>query len=397
MRRAIVLAALLAASAAAAPPPTGVEPQPFRLDAALAGSSIGYNAESYLLRWSYRLDFPLVGSGEPWDTGLWAAAGSVRASEFYSRAWLHERIALEDWGTLEFRHARDEDLDGRHDRTLVGMGWRFAGAWTATLLGDVPGDKELIDAQLELAWAEGRERFRLALVLTDFQYDAKQSAARYDAEPVTLFAERWWSWDGVGELYAYGNANLQTRWRDLASGTTLADRSTQAGIGLRRALGPQRALRAYLRGADGARRTDDGLGARTLAREHREAAFQHELPVLGRPSWWGLRALRLDEDHGGSAPLARVKRRELLLYVGSRWRLGERLTLAPELALDRVELHDERLAPALQRERATLGKLSLPLEVVLDQARGARLVFDVGLKLHELKFGGAQVVISVPL
>ena len=392
MRATLLLCTFLATTAAAAPP-SGIEPRPFRLEAALAGRGFAYNEESFLHRWSYRQDFPLVGSGELWGTGLWAGAGSVRSTEFFAQSWLHERIALEDWGTLEFRYARDEDYDGRYDRVLLGMGWRFAPAWTATLLGDVPGDKEDIDVQLELAWAQGADRFRLALVLTDFEYDQKQTAAEYAAEPLTLFVERWWALGASTELYAYANANLEARWQEFATSRSLADRATEGGIGIRHGLGAGRALRAYLRGGTAAREDAVPAAATALAREHLDAALQYE-----RPAWLGLRVLRLDETLASSAaPTTRLERSEVLLYGGSRWRLSERVSFAPELELDWVDVLDEAAVPGAPPTRALLGKLALPLEVVLDRKRAARLVFNPGLKLHEVKFGGAQLTLAIPL
>jgi hypothetical protein len=396
--RATLLLCTLIAGAAAAAPPSGTEPRPFRLEAALAGRGFTYNSESFLHRWSYRQAFPLVGSGALWDTGLWAGAGSVRSTEFYAQTWLHETIALEDWGALEFRYARDEDYDGRYDRVLLGMGWRFAAGWTATLLGDVPGDKEDIDAQLELAWAEGAERFRAALVLTDFEYDQKQTAAEYGAEPMTLFAERWWTLGASTEVYAYANANFEARWHEFATNRDLADRAAEGGLGVRHRLDDERMLRGYLRGGSATRDDADPAAATRLAREHFDAALQYERPAWGRPAWFGLRLLRLDEALASTAaPTTRFEHRELLLYGGSRWRLSERTSFAPELELAWVDALDEVAAPGAPPVRVLLGKLTLPLEVVLDRRRGVRLVFNPGLKLHELKFGGAQLTLAVPL
>lgn len=395
-RGAALLAALFGATLSAAPtalPPTGVEPQPFRLDAALGAGAIDLNEESFLLRWGYRLDFPLVGDGELWGTGLWTAAGSVRSTEFAAETWLHERVELEGWGTLEARYARDEDLDGRYDHLLLGMGWRFAEGWSATLLADAQGEKELIDAQLELAWSAGRERFRLALVLTDFQYDQKQTAAAYLAAPVTLFAERWWALGATTDLYAFANANLETRWRELAGPGAVDERGATAGLGLRRRLDGDRMLRLMVQGSTTERATADALGAQALERRHLEAALQHERTAFGRPAWVGVRALALDEDRAG-VTTAVVRRRELMLYAGSRFRWSERTTFAPELVLDQVDLRDDRQGDPT--DQGLLGKLSFPIEVVLDARRGARLTFDAGLKLHELKFGGAQLALSVP-
>lgn len=394
--RVVLLFVVSLCSTVLAAPPTGTEPRPFRLDAALAGRGYAYDTESFLHRWSYRRDFPLVGSGELWSTGVWAGAGSVLSTEFYAQTWVHERVALEDWGTLEFRYARDEDLDGRYDRVLLGMGWRFADGWTATLLGDVPGEKEDIDAQLELAWAEGAERFRLALVLTDFEYDQKQTAAEYAAEPITLFAERWWTLGLDTELYAYANANLETRWREFSTSLSLTDRATELGLGLRRKLQEGRMLRVFLRGGDGERSQSDPATSTGLTRDHFDAALQYERLAWNRPSWLGLRALRLDETEVSSvAPTLRMRRRELMLYGGSRWRLGERTSLAPELELNWIDILDEFATPGAPPNTALEGKLALPLEVVLDRRRDVRMVLNAGIKLHEIKFGGAQLTLAV--
>ncbi len=138
--------------------------------------------------------------------------------------------------------------------------------------------------------------------------------------------------------------------------------------------------------------------ATTLAREHFDAALQYERCAWDRPAWIGLKLLALDEQQTSTvAPTARHERRELLLYGGSRWRLTERSSFAPELELDWVDVIDEIAAPGAPRTRALLGKLTLPLEVVLDRKRDARLVFNPGLKLHELKFGGAQITLAIPL
>jgi hypothetical protein len=387
----------LAAGGGALAAPAGAEPNPFRLEAALAGRGFNYNTESFLHRFSYRQAFPLVG-GDFWPEGFYGGAGSVRATEFYAVQQVRKTVPLEDWGSFAFRYRRDEDFNGRWEQAWVGLEYRFAEAWSATALVDAQGDKEDLDAQLELAWlGEDGGRFRAALIATDYRFNSKQREALYERAPYTLFAERWWYFGDV-LVYAHGNVNLRTEYRQPAAGIALDDEAQEGGVGVRWTVDSRRTLRFALQGSNADRRRLDPLSDVTLAREHLAFTAELEDEHATWPHWYGIRAFGFDERTADAVAATdlRMRRREFMAYGGTEWRLNERFRFRPELLLNYIDNDDDFESPDDLHRRGVESKLMLPLVILLDATHGARMVLAPSVELHKLGFGGADVRLEIP-
>lgn len=392
--RAIPTALMLALLPLAAP--AGTEPVPFRLDAALDGRSFEFNAESFLHRWAYRLDFPLLGTP---GAGFVGSAGSVRASEFTVDMAVRKDVAAGALGEFGFRWQRSEDLDGRYDQTWLGVTRPLGDGWSAALWGDISGDKEQLDARLELAWSEpGRGGFRVALVATDFQYNSKQVEAVYIRLPYTLFVERKWVGAAGSETYAFLDLGFATAWRDTLSGLRLDDERQRYGLAWRSAPADRR-WSAALEGEQATRRWRATGRDEGLARDFTVATVQVDTRLAdGRPLWFGVRGIHFDETWRQTAPAAPllIRRREGIAYLGAEWRVGEHTRFRPELLLTALRNHDDLGDAGDARRRGVLGKLSLPFVWILDERTGASVMLMPSIKLHEFQFGGAAVQLRIP-
>lgn len=398
----LVAAGLAApALAAATEPPAGAEPHPFRLDAVLTGRDFVYNTESFLHRYAFRMAFPLVGGARD-ATGFYGASGSTRADEFWLRLTARERIALGEKGLFDFRFRRDEDFDGRYDELRFGLGRHIGEYGTVTLFTDVHGDKSLMDVQLETAWEDGRgNRARVAVVAVDFEFNQKQDEAVYVAKPWTLFADGWWQ-AGDATVYVCFNRNTPVFYRERVTARELEYEQTEGGIGLRLPLSDGPLLLVALEGLTTSRTDSGSSRARMLEREH--GAFTLELAEveIGQRRWWfGLRRFALDEEAVDETNAERLtRRREILAYTGTTWRLGAHTTLRTELLIAHIANQSNDFATTARPRRGPYyGKFAAPLELILDRRSGALLRFGPTIDVNEVDkigFGGAVTQLIVP-
>lgn len=183
----LLLPTLLLSSVSAYAGWTG--PEPFRLER-LEGRQFDYNLESFLQRLSFT-EKPIHDFAPLWQQNGWyGTGGSSRGKEFYVHSQLQQKLQFEAPVFAGFRHKRSEDLDGRYDRTLFGVGYQAEQAWDLGVWADVSGAKEDMDLQFEAnrqfnngSWLTG------ALVLADVFYNSKTYGDnRYQQSPVTLYA-----------------------------------------------------------------------------------------------------------------------------------------------------------------------------------------------------------------
>ncbi|MCA1805898.1 MAG: hypothetical protein LC646_11315 [Xanthomonadaceae bacterium] len=381
------------------------DPQPFRMEDALAGRDIHYNDVSFLHRISFLpITPPSSGLAEDRE-GLFGSAGSTRSNELYALMHLQKTMPLDNDWFLRYRFQRDEDFDGRYDRNLLGVGRDFGEGWSASFSGDIEGDKSRIDLEAELTWRDGAgSHARLVLVAPDYLFNDKQEEAQFTRQPYTGFADLRWQWTEAIALLAFVNHNTDTSLRNESLDLDFHYRKTAGGVGIDADLGAWQ-LRAWLEGEQGRRRHESlsaSFAPARLSRRHHElgAELGRDLgpDLAGRA---GVRVLRFEETgrHGGD-PMDEVglRRDETMLYAGVSWRLGARYRFYPTVYLNFIDNHERFPADPVRNrdDEGFVGKLGLPLEVLVHEASGATLTFNPTLYLHRLAFGGGNLQASIP-
>ena len=382
------------------------DPRPFRLEDAQTGRDIHYNDVSFLHRVSFQPILPLASGLAEHREGLYGTAGSTRSNELYTLMHLQKTMPLDNDWYLRYRFQRDEDFDGRYDRNLLGLGRNLGKRWSLALSGDIEGDKSRIDLEAELSWRDGAgSHARLALVAPDYLFNDKQKEAQFTRQPYTGFADLRWQWAPRAALLAFVNHNTATRLRNELEDLDFHYRQTAAGLGLDAGLGDAWQLLLWLEGEDGRRRHESLSGTLDTARfsrRHRElgAELRRELRP-GLDGRLGLRLLRFDETGRHDADALeelRLRREEAMLYGGVSWRLGPRYRFHPVVYLGVVDnTEDYPFDPARSRsDEGFVGKLGLPLQVLVHEASGASLTINPTFYLHRLAFGGGNIQAKIP-
>lgn len=412
------------------------EPDPFRREQ-LAERPYSLTATGLLDRFSFEAQPALAPERRLVGNGLVALAGSTRSRELYVRSQARMEIGLDGLGLAGLRLRRDEDLDGRFEQYLIGLGLGL-GDWQVWAWGDVQATKEDIDVHLEGAWRPDTERhLRLRTVLVDPAYNDKQDDGRYRRAPISLMLDgSWrvadWRWYGFGRanlpmLLEMSDSGIRARDAAYAGGLGLAylpDLAWQAGLELEGLYGRRRqdflpellSTEAHANWQadqddplpDGLRRFDPGpWPERALDRRYLAATIEARyLQSDGQLAWLGMRALSLREDDRRQAMddnSLTLRRREYLFYCGWRYPLADdRLRLSPTLFFNRY-LGTERersVDPAGDdsdsHERAWQVKLAPAIDIILDRDRRAVLTLNLSLMLYEPKFGGGNVQLFLP-
>jgi hypothetical protein len=382
------------------------DPRPFRMEDALAGRDFHYNDVSFLHRISFQPVRPPTSGLAQDREGLYGGAGSTRSNELYTLMQLQKTMPLDNDWFLRYRFQRDEDFDGRYDRNLLGVGRYLGERWSLALSGDIEGDKARIDLEAELSWRDGAgSHARLALVAPDYLLNDKQEEARFSRQPYTGFADLRWQWTGSMALRAFVNHNMDTRLRNEPLDLDFQYRQTAAGLGIEALLGDGWRLQIWLEGEQGRRRhaslSGTGVPAR-FSRRHRELGAELGYGIgPGLSGRVGARLLRFDETgrHGGD-PLdeLRLCRDEAMLHAGLSWRMSPRYRFHPVVYLSFIDNAEGFPAdPARSRaDEGFVGKLGLPLEVLVHEASGATLTLNPTFYLHRLAFGGGNLQASIP-
>ena len=382
------------------------DPRPFRMDDAIAGRDIHYNDVSFLHRFSFMpIAPPASGLAEDRE-GLYGSAGSTRSNELYALMELQKTMPLDNDWFLRYRFQRSEDFDGRYDRNLLTVGRRLGERWSVGFSGDVEGDKSRVDLEADVQWRDAAgSHARMVLVAPDYLFNDKQREARFERQPYTLFADVRAQWTPDIALHAFVNHNTATRLRNALADLDLYYRQTAAGFAMDAALGAGWELSLWLEGERGRRRHESLSGAvepTRFARRYWEvgAELGHDLArdLAGR---YGARVLRFEEDgrHGGDlADEMRLRREEVMVYAGVSWHINPRYRFHPMVYLDFID-NTELFPNAAARngvDDGFVGKLGLPLEVLVHEASGATLTLNPTIYLHRLAFGGGNLQANIP-
>lgn len=379
------------------------DPEPFRRGDEIDGRDVEYEEETFLHRFSYRFRPARERDWSETSEGFRGTAGSVRSDELFVAHELRKTIALDDPLSFVLRHSRNEDFDGRYDRTLTGVSLRFADGWHGTVLAEVVGSKEDIDLHLEVAYVEGGSGFRAVLIPVDFTFDGKSDSGSYDVAPYTGYLEGRWRSDDGTEVWAWVNANPHTALVDEVDDFRFSYDNYSAEVNIRSPIADGWRIWLSAGGEIGERDLVNDLPApsdRDFSRKHLQCTAQIEREVSPDVSYWiGARYFRLDErDRRPTDPTldSTLSFRESMLYSGVAFRVTERLVLWPSVYLEYVDDEEDfPLEPALaSRDEGFVGKLTFPAEFSV--GRGATITVNAGILLHEVRFGGGNVQVQIP-
>ncbi|WP_333606786.1 hypothetical protein [Arsukibacterium sp.] len=391
-------------------------PEPFRL-AQFDEREFDFNLESFLQRLSFSPS-PLQSFTPLWQQDGWyGSGGSTRSREFYVHSMFQKKIAFDMPGFAGVRVSRNEDLDGRYDRQLIGAGYYSEKTDTEySLWGDVTGAKDQLELQFELKqyFANG-SWLSSALILTDAFYNSKTyTDNRYETAPVTWYLAGGWQL-AQHQFYGFSNINFNTEFVVAESEQRLRAKQYSAGLGWNWQLNSalqftlqghgrysQRLQQNLLHNADDSTRQRHYFEL-TAQWQH----FAHGATGANGASgdsqaqfWYGLHALSLNERDSRFAMGAEhsAYRRELYAFAGMHWQFTNRLSLGPVLYLGYAKARHELpvFSDTALNDSGLLAKISPNLTLLLSEKTGARLVLNPSIKLHQLQFGGGNVQLHIP-
>lgn len=371
-------------------------PQPFRLDERFSRS---YDLEEYglLHRYSY---LPEPEWRRLFDTGLMASIGSVTSKEFYSLFHLQHSVKATENFSLEIEADRGEDFDGRYERTLFGLSYRWQ-QWELSAFSGLVADKSSEDIRLDLKYNFDASNFlRGSIVAVDFVANDKQEAIEYTRLPYTYYLE-WgldvspqWRWN------SYINYNAPLTLIDQAS----LDRFEYEKLTLQSDLYFQK-CDSYLFYWSVALEKS----SRELFRESTYALFDRDFYSLtfrfdrhfdsGDGYWLGVRALRLTELDSGFSEIdqrSQLERNEWIVFAGWRWQVWGSQFFSPNVYIDPLDnglTSTSQTQPSI-RNNETLVKLSLPYEWQFQN--DLKIVLNTTYEVDQNNFGGLNLQFNYP-
>lgn len=380
------------------------EPQPFRRDA-VDGRQFDYNAESFLHRFTFEPVPGLSSEATPPRDGIYGTAGSTRSDELYTRQEIQLTADFDGPTYFRYRYRRFEDFDGRYDSNLIGLGSELGqgSGVTASLYGDVEGAKENVDLHGELAWDGGDgDHLRAVVVAPDFIFNDKQGDAEYGRYPFTYYLAGGYRL-GEAQLYGFANYNDNTRLHDHVDNFTYRYQQGRAGLGVEVPFADAWEAGLEVEGLYTTRELDDRGDSvhpeQRLRRRHTQVTGELRYAYSARTAFWGgVRYFRLVERErrpGDGERVDRHDRLERMAYAGVTRRLSERLQLAPGVFINHADIR-AREDGERDDESGFYAKLTLPLQVTVNQSTGGYVALNPTARLHRAAFGGGNVQVYLP-
>jgi hypothetical protein len=378
------------------------EPDPFRRDdEQINGRNFEYTTTGFLNRFSYRFR---PGWNNAWlddPEGYRITAGSVRSRDLYVVHFLNKSIQFDETFTGHIRHRKDEDFDGRYDRTLVGMSVAIGDGWSIGALGDIVATKEDIDIQIELSWkGDPGNRFRLAFVAVDHFFNEKQDDLHYRKKPYTLFAEAHRKLSNGTRIGGSVNWNPKLELVNEDEGRNFQYHQffveTYAGIPLTNTLG----LILSAKGEVGKRKnmfnTHENRSDSVFNRDnvYLDAQGTYSInPSLS--SWIGARYFFLNERNSliQEDNTITVRRAEPMIHAGIEWNIAERWAFWPGLYLTAIDDLDQSLDRKEEREKSLHTRLTFPLEYAFSEF--AHGTINPTLRAPGGPFGGLNIQFQI--
>lgn len=381
------------------------DPEPFRRYDVLRGRDYALDDAAFLHRFSYRF---LPRQERSWrrnPQGFRTSVGSVRSDDFHVLQELRKDLSLSENLFFALRHKRDEDLDGRYERTLTGLGLTWGDGWSACVSGDIVGDKADINGELEVGWRDGtRRRVRLAAVATDMTLNRKSERETYERQPFTGFAEVFWTTPSDNTFQVWANWNLPLAWQLPAESLRLEYEQVSAGAEIGLVLSPQWRLSLDAEWLAGDRNWFPDGGSlhseRSESREYAHAGFEAARRQNANLLWWtGIRYLRFEEEEAQEAVSGirrNMRRREHIWHAGVDWALSAKWHFQPALYVDRLDIARETTEDPRSKSRreGVISKIAFPLARYF--ANDAVLTLNQTLRLDRARSGGTHVSLILP-
>lgn len=378
-------------------------PEPFRLER-LEGRGFMLNEESFLHRASFQA-MPVVRMQDAWvEDGWYGTAGSTRSREFYVQSHLQKRVQFDAPMFVGVRFRRDEDLDGRFDRTLFGSGYASAdGRLELGVWGDVRGGKDEVDLQLEGVWRPQADRWlRATLISPDAMYNSKTYGNNfYQRKPLTLHLSAGTSFASGQQWYGFTNLNRQMEYHQVDLEQQWTDKQYSAGIGWLLPLSANWQLGLRTQGLYGLReqRQQDTL-AFVLRRQFSDTSIELQSRQSQAIDYWGgIRYLTLRErDQTQTSSLTMMEQRdEWTLYAGMAWQWRDWIRLKPALMVSYADINGQRPDDDEPLDfSGIMAKLVPVVEFLMHQQSGAMIRVNPTVELHNLSFGGGNVQVHIP-
>lgn len=381
-------------------------PHPWRREALLDGRPFEYDEKSFLQRFSFR---QLSEQPAPDAEGVRGTVGSLTSRQALSEIRFRKRFPF-DGSERAFHLAmqRGEDFDGYYDRQLVGFSQTLTPHWTATIRGDVAGDKAESDVYFQTRWQAGPDRLiEAAAILPDAYFNDKTpQSIEYEQRPWTFFARA--RMPLAAGITAEVSANHSPRAvvnDQRRTGLRAGGRSTRAAASLTWRASHWRS-RFTARG-EHTERDFVFSGSGTPATSNFRRIYHHLGMTLTRSSHpleptLGLQHFYLDEEgFFGTATntQGQLHHNEPLVHANIRVDTGEGHHVRPELLISRPDLQ-QTVDSDRWRDRDTRewrGKLNLPWRYEVNREDGAILTIAPSLELHDPGFGGGNVQLHWPL
>lgn len=382
------------------------DPSPFRRDS-LDGRDFTFDNLTFLHRLSYS-PMPLLGRRRPTPPNSFeATTGSTKQDEFYVFMKANVLFPLDGPLFIQYRFRRDEDFDGRHDQNLLGIGLAFESGWRFSLHGDVVGNKEAIDAHVDVSWTHpaSGEFIRFIWVAPDAFFNEKSLDANYQVTPYTYFMN--------GRIGKPG----ETVWRGFAQVDTTAElvedaglrsrnRSRFGGVSVEKPLTDNATVEFAVEASRGKRSRESRFRPFTrekdLQRDYHAQAVEWRRDLNGgHQLWMGVHHLNFEEEdrrpHDAENDADR-EREETTFYLGRSLSFSERIHFLPTVLLAWQDIETVKPSrPELDYStRRFSGKFVPSFEFTLNEETGARISLALTTRLHRVGFGGGNVQFVLP-
>lgn len=381
-----------------------LEPQPYRQGQILQGRSFNYNAESFMHRASFAPPVPVSAKVIPRDR-ITGTGGSSRTDELFVDMAVQTTRSFDEGVHLQYRFRRSEDFDGRYDRNLVGLGYRFSPQLSARLMADVVGDKSRIDLQPEISWQpDPRLEIQAALVLADNLFNSKQDNDRFESSPLTGYLALGWQFHPSHRLRGYANITPRTSLILGESQRRFREQSSRGGAAWDWQISPGRQLQWLAEGESTNRNAND-LGQGTDAVMDRRywrsrVAYHRRQDGVGKLRLGGQFLFLRERGNFVGDQQELTDRRENMVFAGTGWRLSEYWLFEPTAFVTHVEgesLKREEQDEGPEDLDGVYGKVALPLIWQPRGPEGPVLHLNPTLRLHTAAFGGGNLSLHIPL
>lgn len=309
------------------------EIEPFRLEQ-IKPRDFRLTENYYFDRFTYRFpnDWRFAWMENP--EGFRLTAGSVSSKELYSFQELRKSVDLGDGVFGRIEYLRDEDLDSRYNRFLVGLG--VTGEHQFMIRGNVEPEKGNIDIIPEATFRGQYGQLRLAASLTDSMFNEKsENDLEYVNSAMTYYAEYRNKFSDSILFGAYTNVTPDIELDGKETSVRASFNQTNFGMFSKVELDD---LNSFLIEGDsrvGERFREGDEDAFFLNRELRSGNIEYHRLINERlRAWIGFYRLTLTGESSS--------RSEKISHFGIKYLLSEKLIFRPSLYLNKTKGKEER-------------------------------------------------------